>query len=333
MDQKKLVVSILQFLTGSLPSLSSDSAESLQVSIDCIRDAFGVNESDPTLQSSATLPQIFNAFSSSAAAAATSSPTAAQPTRPLEELFAQSSQEIPDELRQSFSNYLDILRQKGAFNDPSQHENILRVSKQKFVESKATEIKEIAEKLKVEGNNKLTALDFNGAVECYTKAILYDGTNAVYYANRASAYSNLKQYDNAVEDANNAISRNPSYSKAYFRLGSAKISQGKAAEAVEAFKKALEFEPNNEVYKSSLANAEAKLNSPMAGMPAGMPDLGGMDLGSLLSNPMVKNMAQSFMQDPQMRQMMENGNLQDMARNVMSNPEMMSMFGGLLGKK
>ncbi|EFA76591.1 tetratricopeptide-like helical domain-containing protein [Heterostelium album PN500] len=342
MEQKKLVASILNFLQSSLPSMSQDDAESLQVSIDCIRGAFSVNESDASLQTTATLEEIFNNHlqqQTPQSNTSTTSTTTATPTSPasVDALINKTIGEVPEELREMFASYFNILKTKGAFVDPSKAETVVMSAKLKFFEIKSVEIKAAAEKLKVEGNSKLSGHDYNGAVECYTKAIQYDPTNAIYFANRSSAFSNLKQYEKAVEDANTAIERNPSYGKAYFRLGSANMSLGKIQEAVDAYKKAIELEPNNEVYKSSLANAESKVNSPTSGggMPniPGMPDLGGLDLGSLLNNPMLRNMAQNFMQDPQMRQMMENQNFQDIARNVLNNPDQMAnMFGGLMGK-
>ena len=48
-----------------------------------------------------------------------------------------------------------------------------------------------AEALKGEGNKMLAAKNFAQAIEKYTAAIAADGTNAVYYANRAAAYSQM----------------------------------------------------------------------------------------------------------------------------------------------
>eukprot|EP01133_Synstelium_polycarpum_P015616 gene15616-18556_t len=327
MDQSRLVVSIMQFLQGSLPSLSADSAESLQVSIDCLREVFKVDETNAALQTPMTLVEIFNKFAP--AAVNTTSTTS---NNSAQSLLDQITAEVPDDLRPSFVEYINILKSKGAFNDPSQYETILKISKQKFMESKVGNLKEAAEKLKMEGNTKLSSHDYQGALDCYTRAIAYDGTNAIYYANRSSAYSNLKKYQEASQDADEAIKRNPGYGKAYFRLGSAKVSLGEYQAAVDAYNKAIELEPTNDVYRSSLAAAESKLANPLAGI-GGMPDLGGMDLGSLMNNPMLKNMAQNLFQDPQMRAMMENGNLQDMAKNVMSNPDMLQQMMGMLGKK
>lgn len=60
----------------------------------------------------------------------------------------------------------------------------------------------------------------------------------------AAAYSQIGQHDNAVSDAREAISVNPSFSKAYSRLGHALFSTGQYAEAVEAYEKGLELDPS-----------------------------------------------------------------------------------------
>lgn len=57
------------------------------------------------------------------------------------------------------------------------------------------------------------------AVEKYSEAIEADPNNAIYYGNRAAAYSQLNQHEQAVYDAKKALQVNPDYSKAYSRLG------------------------------------------------------------------------------------------------------------------
>jgi tetratricopeptide (TPR) repeat protein len=93
----------------------------------------------------------------------------------------------------------------------------------------------VAEGLKQEGNKLLASKDFKGAVEKYTKAIEADPNNAVYYANRAAAYSQLQEHESAVYDAKKALQVNPNYSKAYSRLGHAEFCLGNYDNAVDAY--------------------------------------------------------------------------------------------------
>jgi len=168
--------------------------------------------------------------------------------------------------------------------------------------------KEEAERMKTEGNNLMRTEKFVDALEMYSKAIELDGSNPVFYCNRAAAHSKMNNHHLAIEDCQRAIDMDPTYSKAYGRMGLANSSLEKHREAVENFKKALELEPDNESYKSNLQIAEDKVKSgvtPSGGAPPMLPGMpGGMDLGSFLNNPALMNMATSMLQDPNMQSMM-----------------------------
>lgn len=78
---------------------------------------------------------------------------------------------------------------------------------------------------------------------------------------------------------------------------------GNYSKSVEAYRKAVALDPNNENFKQNLEIAETKLKESQqssTGASSG-PNLGGLDLGSLLSNPVMRNMAQRLMTDPQMQ--------------------------------
>nr|ACO15323.1 Small glutamine-rich tetratricopeptide repeat-containing protein A [Caligus clemensi] len=57
--------------------------------------------------------------------------------------------------------------------------------------SPSPEDKEQAERLKVEGNEALRNENAKDAIEKYSKAIEIDGSNQVFYCNRAAAYSKM----------------------------------------------------------------------------------------------------------------------------------------------
>ena len=95
--------------------------------------------------------------------------------------------------------------------------------------------------------------------------------------------------------------------------------QNRYEQAVEAYKRALELEPNQESYKNNLKIAEDKVRelnqargdgapNPFASLfggaapgaaPGGMPDF-----ASMLSSPQMMQMAQSLMTDPNIQNMM-----------------------------
>uniref|UniRef100_A0A8D0L4V8 Small glutamine-rich tetratricopeptide repeat-containing protein alpha n=1 Tax=Sphenodon punctatus TaxID=8508 RepID=A0A8D0L4V8_SPHPU len=157
-----------------------------------------------------------------------------------------------------------------------------------------------AERLKTEGNDQMKVENFEAAVLFYGKAIELNPSNAVYYCNRAAAYSKLGNYAGAVRDCEKAISIDPSYSKAYGRMGLALSSLNKHTEAVVYYKKALELDPENETYKSNLKIAEQKMKE----MPSPTGGTGGFDLAGLLNNPGFMSMASNLMNNPQVQQLM-----------------------------
>lgn len=129
----------------------------------------------------------------------------------------------------------------------------------------------------------MAAKDYNGAIKHYTAAINADPTNAVFYANRAAAYSLNNQHQLAVEDSNAAVGVDPGYSKAYSRMGHAHFCLGEYEKAVEAYEKGCALDPGNTTMKQSLEAAKQKVGavsrdagmagSSSGGMPAGMPGL------------------------------------------------------------
>ncbi|XP_011695245.1 PREDICTED: small glutamine-rich tetratricopeptide repeat-containing protein alpha-like [Wasmannia auropunctata] len=177
------------------------------------------------------------------------------------------------------------------------------------------EAKAEAERLKNEGNALMKQEKHHEALANYTKAITLDGRNAVYYCNRAAVHSKLGNHTLAIKDCNTALSIDPSYSKAYGRLGLAYSSLDRHKEAKESYEKALAMEPDNESYRNNLQLAEEKLAQ--LGVNQSLPNLPGMDLSTLLSNPSLMNMARQMLSDPAMQNMMCNlmsGNVEEGGR-------------------
>ncbi|KAL6427244.1 hypothetical protein ACFW04_008681 [Cataglyphis niger] len=178
------------------------------------------------------------------------------------------------------------------------------------------ESKAEAERLKNEGNALMKQEKHHEALANYTKAIQLDGRNAVYYCNRAAVHSKLGNHALAIKDCHTALSIDPSYSKAYGRLGLAYSSLERHKEAKESYEKALAMEPDNESYRNNLQLAEEKLAQ--LGVNQNLPNMpGGMDLSALLSNPALMNMARQMLSDPTMQNMMCNlmsGNVEEGGR-------------------
>jgi small glutamine-rich tetratricopeptide repeat-containing protein alpha len=198
--------------------------------------------------------------------------------------------------------------------------------------------KNTAEKLKNDGNELMKVSNFEAAVQKYTEAIKLV-KSAVFFCNRAAAYSKLEQHDLSIQDCRAALALDPQYAKAYGRMGLALSAQSRYTEAVDAYRTAVELDPTNETYKSNLEIAESKVAEQQRNMGAqganpfasmfggagGGGGAGGFDLGGMLNNPAMVNMAAQMMSDPNMQQLM--GNLMS---GMMTQPGGQQGLGGLL---
>ena len=162
-----------------------------------------------------------------------------------------------------------------------------------------------AEELKNEGNKYMSAKDYGAALNSYTQAIELHPSSPVFYSNRAAAYSQIGQHDEAISDAKKAAEIDPKFGKAYSRLGHALFASGRFADAAEAYEKGLEIDPENKLMRTGLESSRTKAGSasvaraepaaeadPFAGAAGGAG--GTPDLGSLMNNPMVGQMAQQM---------------------------------------
>lgn len=254
-NARRLAFSIVSHFASELErgAVTGDSAESLEVVIQCLEQVYNINKEDAAqvqqLKTDKTLQEIFD----SSLTMTTGSSTMAEPT---------------------------------------------------------AEERVRAEELKTQGNQLMKEEKYNEAIKCYTDAMKLDSKNAVFLCNRAAAYSKLGEHNKAIDDCKKAVTLDSNYGKAYGRMGLSYQNIQDYQKAKESYKKAVELEPGNTFYQSSLSQVEAKLQEsqsrPGGGSAAGMPNLGGMDFSALLGNPAIMNMAQSFMTNPQVQQMVGN---------------------------
>lgn len=210
----------------------------------------------------------------------------------------------------------------------------------------SAEAREQAEAFKNAGNAHLAAKRAAEAAEAYTQAIELDPENAVYYSNRAAAFTLQGEYEAALEDCRAAVSLNPEYAKGYGRMGAAYMGLGNPDAAIEAYERAVKLDPDNVGYQSAIDQAkraktqrekdrakekdqykerersQASSASNAGGGPRGSTSspLGGMDLGALLNNPEIMRMASQMMSNP------------DAMRNLMNSPQLAAMMQGMMGR-
>jgi stress-induced-phosphoprotein 1 len=123
------------------------------------------------------------------------------------------------------------------------------------------------EELKQLGNKEFQGKNYAKAIEYYTDAIDMDPTNHTLYSNRSGAYCASQKYLQAAADARKTIEINPEWPRGYTRLGAALQGQRDWTGAIDAFKKALEKDPNNQGAKEDLATCEANLKNEQAHDP------------------------------------------------------------------
>lgn len=150
-----------------------------------------------------------------------------------------------------------------------------------------------AERLKNEGNDFMKSERHREALDKYTRAIELDPSNPVYFCNRAAAHFKLGEHEAAVADCTAALGLQPDYGKAHSRLGLALTALERHREARAAYARAAQLEPENESYRQNLLLADEQLAQRGERAP--------LDLGGLLQNPALLNMATEMLADPNMQ--------------------------------
>lgn len=198
--------------------------------------------------------------------------------------------------------------------------------------------KALAEKLKVEGNNELKSKNYQKAHDLYTRCIELDGSNAVFYSNRAAAKLHLSLYTEAVEDCKKAISLDETFVRPRERLASAYRYLDMTQNEVDALKGALQVAPHSESFQNQLREAEARLSNGSRSMP--VPNMGGGEGGGIESllgsfDPgMINNMTRAMgMPEGAMDSFMNSGAANQIGDMIRNNPglvqqAMQSMMGG-----
>ncbi|KAJ7225944.1 cytoplasmic protein [Mycena pura] len=327
--QQRLVFSIIEFLNQSIQdgTVKADDRESLEVAIQCIGEAFGVDPSDEQQVSRLSVK--------------------------------------PATLQTIFDVFLKTRERVGTSAAPAVSSSASASTTPKSV---CADDKVKADKFKQSGNTLMSSKQYDQAIEAYSQAIDADPTNPVYYSNRAAAYSSKGAHLAAVGDAEQAISLDAQFIKAYHRLGHAQYSLADFPAAADAFERGLKLDPNNVGLKSGLENAKARIlpdepsddvsstTHDAGAAPGGMGGLGDLlggmgggggmpDLASLMNNPQMMAMAQqmmanggleSLMQNPAVANMMnrvQSGDMPSM-QELLNDPTMRNMaqqFGGGMG--
>jgi tetratricopeptide (TPR) repeat protein len=97
--------------------------------------------------------------------------------------------------------------------------------------------------------------DFDQAVEQYNEALKIDPKYAVTYNNRGNAYYFKKDYSRAIADYDEAIRLDPKYAVAYNNRGNANLGKKDYDRAIADYSEALKLDPKNAVAYYSRGDA------------------------------------------------------------------------------
>lgn len=319
--KQRLALAICDFLSTSTTdgTLTAEDKDSIDVAVNCIAESFKVDPANDAAVKSAVGPQtLLQVFSKYDASNSSSSDNASAST-PAAATSASTSSPAAS----------------ASVPEPSDAQ------------------KKEAESLKSKGNAAMAQKDYASAIDLYTQALALHPSNAVFLSNRAAAHSAARDHESARIDAEAAVAIDPTYTKAWSRLGLARFALGDPKGSMEAYQKGIEYEGNggSEPMKKGFETAKRRVDEeqqsqdnlarsgPGAGAGAGgMPDFsnlasmfggggaggaggaGGMpDLSSIMSNPMFASMAQNLMSNPDlMNNLMSNPRLRDMASQFSS---------------
>lgn len=190
-----------------------------------------------------------------------------------------------------------------------------------------------AEEFKQKGNDAFRQKNFAEAIQHFTDAIKASETpNHVLYSNRSACYSSLHDYEDALKDAQECVKINPTWAKGYNRVGAAEFGLSHYDEAINAYNKALEIEPNNAMANEGLSSAKAALanSDPGAGMDAMFSKFTDPQLiNKLKANPKTADL----MKDPTLVEKVQKmqSNPQSITTDIMTDPRLMTVITAILG--
>lgn len=184
----------------------------------------------------------------------------------------------------------------------------------------------------------------------------------MFFANRSVCYTKLEKYPEAILDAQESIDLDPNYIKGYNRLATAYRKAGDLQKAIDLFQQVVDrSEPNSSSarhcqkqiaeLKQQMAGNTGAPRAPSSGAPGGL-DLGslggllgglgqggpgGLNIGELLKNPQLQQMAQQFMSNPeamgQMQSMMQDPNMMGKMAEMMGGDKNLSDLAGKMAQQ
>jgi len=239
---------------------------------------------------------------------------------PVETVFAK-------EIENKFCDYEKNLCKKNYYNgleEGSAEYKAKRIQARKFyfknISNTPTkpELKASAEEFKAQGNSCFSNAEYEKAQEFYTKAIGCDYKNAIYFANRGTALSNLNKDKEALVDYLTAVILDPNYVKAIVKLGQCYAKLGNNDSAKKAFTVALSLDPTNQIALDSLKAL------PTSSAPH-------IDFNEVLNDPNTQNTLHNVFgaNADGIANALNQPGMQNMIESAMNNPAIMNMAANM----
>ena len=175
-----------------------------------------------------------------------------------------------------------------------------------------------AKEWKEKGNALVKEKKYKEALDCYSKSIEIDPNDPILYSNRSAMHLNLNEFDQALTDAEKAISLKPDYAKAYLRKGKALEGQQKFKEALDTYKLGLEKDKENAQLLQASQELESNLNNPfLKNYPKLFTD---PRTAGMMADPQFKNLVDFAMKDQKI-----------LIQMIQTDPRFMTVFSVLTG--
>mmetsp|Transcript_28773 Transcript_28773/g.112201 ORF Transcript_28773/g.112201 Transcript_28773/m.112201 type:complete len:260 (+) Transcript_28773:521-1300(+) len=140
----------------------------------------------------------------------------------------------------------------------------------------------------------------------YTEAIRRNPDDPAPYSNRAAAYMKLGEFPFALRDCEKCLELDPKYTKAYSRKGSIHFFMKEYHKSLEAYKTALEMDPNNRDlrmdYQRVMATIQQTANSDEVDEEQVKKAMADPEIQKILSDPGVTQVLKEMSEKPEYAQ-------------------------------